>query len=345
MSDIDMKDLARIEKCLEAEAGWRLERKSNRVLWAYPPDKSSPPIKITTSSHKAARNTYVALRRWGLDLEPSRGAGQRSRKNTAPAVRPAVLAAPIKRQPAPPELLDQVPLSSEGWTLSDHALARAEKRHINIREILSALLRPTIVSPAKDSPGCELRQAGDVRLVVNPDRKVIVTVIDDNDSRTTLAGPGRPVSKFVKADLKPVPKPCPGLASPVPPAPADLNKPIVRETPTRLVSRKDIRSVTERVRTGTGRAGTFFGTWTPPKPKPDNPTLPFILLTPVISGWLSDIVIPRLRARPGAWAKIMDHPDPVAARDLAVLIRERIPEMESSVRGTAIHAMWAGERK
>lgn len=342
MSDIDMKELNRIEKCLEAEDGWRLDRKTNRVLWAYPPDKTSPPIKITTSSHKTARNTYVALRRWGLDLEPSRGTGQRSRKNFAEP-KPALAPVPVKRQAAPPELLDRIPLDSEGWTLTDHALEKAEARHINIREILSALLRPTVVMPNKAQPGTEVRQAGDVHLVVSPDRKVIVTVWDDSDVRTTLAGPGRPVSKFVKADLKPVPKPGPALVNPAPPKPADLNKPIVREAPGRLVSSKDIRSVTERVRTGTGRAGTFFGTWTPPKPKRDNPTLPFALLTPVIAGWLSDIVIPRLRTRPGSWAKIMDHPDPVAARDLADLIRARVPEMESSVRGTAIHACW-GER-
>lgn len=340
MPEITDRDLDRIAKALDAE-NWKLDRKSARVLMAYPPDKNEPPLRLVTCTNKAARNVYVALRRWGLDLEPTRSSGRKTR-NTLREV-PADLVKP-KAVPAhhnPPILPAVLPgEAASGWRMSGHALEQAEKRHLSIAEIEAAIVAPEMCLPS--GQGTEVRRLGDVKIVVNPDTKSVITVADLNESRQIRnGGQGLAQSKFVRANTVSTQEPPkPVSAPPATPGPPSSGAVEAR------VSDQAVRSMAARIRATSSR-GKKFGTWAPPKPKPDTlgyqqPTLPMVWMTPAISSWLSDVVLRRLKTRPATWASILHFPDRLSAQALARSVESRLPELEIAVRDTAIYARWTG---
>lgn len=62
------------------------------------------------------------------------------------------------------------------WRISRHALHRALQRRALPEDILAAIARPTISRPGND-PGTEYRQRGTVAAVIDPAKRLIITVI------------------------------------------------------------------------------------------------------------------------------------------------------------------------
>lgn len=95
-----------------------------------------------------------------------------------------------------PKIRPQLPLVDvsdvEQWILTDHAIERAEERGIGILEIYSVLAAPTGQGPGKNGETAYYR--GDLKVVGNPTRKVVLTVVDlDEDSRTVPRQPLNPL--------------------------------------------------------------------------------------------------------------------------------------------------------
>lgn len=340
MADIQVKDIDRIAKALEAEEGWRLARKSDRVLWAYPPDKTAGPIRVVTCTGKPVRSIYVALRRWGIDLEPARASGRKASKIPCkPAIAPAparalVPAKVIER--AAPAIPEHLPDDIHEWRLSDHAIERAEQRHVKVTEILAAVASPDIVEKTRGG-NTERRTAGDVIVVVDTKNKTVITTADVNDARQARnGGTGLVQSRIVRE--RPLSQPA---EPPQPPEPSPQDGVLAIK-----VSDSAIRSMTARVKASSAR-GTKFGTWTPPsKPSTEQPSqmaLPLSwTMTPAVALWLTDVVLKRLRSRPGDWASILHLPSGQTAAALGQALKARLPEMEFAVRDTAIFARWNG---
>lgn len=68
--------------------------------------------------------------------------------------------------------------TARGWTLTWHVKQRAEQRGFHIQDILDAAEYPETVAPDKRDEWKEHRQRGNVRVVVNPSEKCIITVKD-----------------------------------------------------------------------------------------------------------------------------------------------------------------------
>lgn len=314
MSSIDIKELDRIQNVLDRE-GWKLDRKTKRVLWVYPPDGESAPFKIMTSNTKTATNAYVKLRQWGLDLEPSRGTGKSKKGKGDLAVSPPIVPA-------------QMPAEAAQWRLSAHTQERAEERRIEPAEILTAVVKPDSVHPAAN--GKQIHIAGDVKVVLDPRTKTVVTTVDINNSRANRVSQSAPA-----------------------PAPAVPDTPVRRPEPQPQpdkvlgvhVSEHDVRNMAARVRATSNRGGKrFFGTWEPPKAATRQSELPLVWLTPAWAAWLAEVVIRSLQDRPGRWASILNLPDPSTAKQLSKIIENRVPEMEIAVRDVSIWACWNGAR-
>jgi hypothetical protein len=95
------------------------------------------------------------------------------REITAPA--PKVRKRALKElQAADPEILQRF----KQWKLSEHARERAEERKVELPDVLWAAELPDSSWPSDASPHLIIQQRGRVRVVVNPETKEIVTVIN-----------------------------------------------------------------------------------------------------------------------------------------------------------------------
>lgn len=77
------------------------------------------------------------------------------------------------------------PFPGTTWKFSSHALVRLGERHIDPMEILPVVEDPTITRPGRASD-LEIREKGNLKVVVAPERGVIITVAKRSEDDDTL---------------------------------------------------------------------------------------------------------------------------------------------------------------
>lgn len=73
---------------------------------------------------------------------------------------------------------------ARSWTITGHARKRMIERNFGPEEVLRAVAQPQLNYPAdaaRHGPGRYIYERGDVRAVVDPRGKTVITVIDRND--------------------------------------------------------------------------------------------------------------------------------------------------------------------
>lgn len=99
------------------------------------------------------------------------------------------------------------------YEFSNHATEQMQTRGVGVMEVLSAIKAPDTVRPEMGEDNNKWIERGDLRVVVDPFRHVVITVIDlDADHRETPRVP------LTTADIPaPIPTPAPEPVAPVPP--------------------------------------------------------------------------------------------------------------------------------
>lgn len=86
---------------------------------------------------------------------------------------------PVARsiEPAPADAAPALPVGHDEWTFTVHALQREALRGVTHAEVLWAVLDPEVVRPGRTST-TEIRIRGHVHVVVEPDARTILTVVN-----------------------------------------------------------------------------------------------------------------------------------------------------------------------
>jgi hypothetical protein len=320
MAQIDAKEFRRILTTLD-ELGWRIEHKANKkAALCYPLDKSQPPVHVFECKAVGAKGVYQALRRHGIELEPTRGTGRvkKAVKSlvTAGAPQPQFSEKevdPIAKPAEVPEDLDAA--EARKWKLSRHLLKRVEERQFHIHEVMAAILHPELVYPSEVEPGVEMRQRGDCLVAVNPATYSALTVADVNKSRS-----GGKARTMVKAKPEPEPPPEPAV------------------TTERLVTDGQIQGLVARIRSAKAPESDNIN-WgkanfrSPGKvPAPRRGPLP--------TAWIYDVVLPKLRDRPNEWARLTIEAGHIQALATAKLLQEYHDGLEIAVRDEQLYLRW-----
>lgn len=80
---------------------------------------------------------------------------------------------------------------ARSWTLSSHARTRMHERNFGPEEVLRTVAAPQVNYPHPDGNGRYIYVRDDCRAVVDPRGKVVITVIDRNDSWDVRPGAER----------------------------------------------------------------------------------------------------------------------------------------------------------
>jgi hypothetical protein len=317
MAQIDAKEFRRILAALD-ELGWRIEHKANKkAALCYPLDKTQPPIHVFECKAQGAKGVYQALRRYGIELEPTRGTGRvkKAVKSlvTAGAPEPLFSEMPEPAPAPPPEVPEDLDaIEAAKWTLSPHLLERIQERRFHINEVMATILHPEISTPSRTEPDRERRRRGDCIVVVNPATRVAITVLDVNDEiggRTTA-----------EPELPPEPEPEPVITTEC------------------LVTDGQIQSLVGRIRSAKAPESDNIN-WgkanfrSPGKvPAPRRGPLP--------TAWIYDVVLPKLRDRPNEWAKLTIAAGHTQALATAKLLQEYHDGLEIAVRDEQLYLRW-----
>jgi hypothetical protein len=314
MAQIDAKEFRRILTTLE-DLGWRIEHKpEKKAALAYPLDKDQKPVHIYQCKAQGAKGVYQALRRHGIELEPTRGTGRikKAVKSLVTAGAPEPLFSEVpERTPAPPpevpEDLDAIEAAK--WKLSPHLLDRVQERRFHINEVMAAILHPEVVTPSRNEPDRQRRRRGDCIVVVDPALRVAVTVLDAND-------------EFGGRTAEPEPPP-------EPPPPSVATE--------RLVTDEAIQSLVARTRNARAPESEHIN-WG--KANFRAPKVPAPRRSPLPTAWIYDVVLPKLRARPNEWARLTIEAGPTQALATAKLLQEYHPRLELAVRDEQLYLRW-----
>lgn len=318
MAQVDDKEFRRILTTL-GDLGWRIECKEGKsAALVYPLDKDKPPVHVFKCRGIAAKGIYQALRRHGIELELSRGRGKVKVTKAhlappTPRAEPVEPASTVDPQAAPapvPEDLDEI--AAREWRIGAHALERTGKRLFTVKEVMATVLHPESTWESDQEAGVEMRKRGDCLLAVNPRTKFVMTVLDVNSSRNGTVPRNMAAANGVKP--KPVPEP---------------ETELVTE---RLFTDSSLQKLIARTKVSKVPAGeTNWGSRPPKVPAPRR--------APELN-WVFDVALPKLRGRPGEWARLTTPMD--SSRAFAVLTRltEYHPEMELAMRDGQIWLRW-----
>lgn len=93
----------------------------------------------------------------------------------------ATTARPVPRPPRSSRV-ESCALIVPGWRVTPHARDAIARREFDLEAVVEALLRPDSLCAGLE-PGTEERRRGHVLVVVNPQEKVIITVLLNRSSR------------------------------------------------------------------------------------------------------------------------------------------------------------------
>lgn len=189
MPSLDARTAEKIASTLSGW-GWRVVAKSRTGHYAaYPPDGGKP-VTIAAGGQRSIENTYAALRRAGVEFDPSR----RQPRNERPATRTARRVAPTSPAPTQPARPVAKPLPAQlpGWAqrlrLSSHALQRAAQRGVSPDEIRAGVAYPDYTHESRTDPNATVAYRGDLKIVYTEQGDVL-TVADRDDDRDQPRSP------------------------------------------------------------------------------------------------------------------------------------------------------------
>lgn len=208
------------------------------------------------------------------------------------------MAAPVAYSRAEPEL-DQREVSQWKWT--SKAWDRFAEHPFTAREVMAAVLHPQTCEPGQNR-GTERRQRGAVVVVVDPEERLVITIMDALYA-TRRARPSYP--DRIVATVRPA------VVAPPERSSAVVNAPRPKDL-------RDIKNMAERIRLLSAAHSDTV---------PDVP-----------GDWVHNVCLSRLCDYRERWAVIAVAPYPSVAHAMAQRISEVAAELEIKVSGVQIYA-------
>lgn len=206
------------------------------------------------------------------------------------------MAAPVTRADVE---LDQREVAQWKWT--SKAWDRFAEHPFSAREVMAAVLHPQ-ARERGESPGSERRQRGACVVVVEPEERLVITIMDAlyATRRARPTYPDRIVATVRPAVVAPPERPS-----------RVVNEPRPKDV-------RDIKNMAERIRLLSAAHSDTV---------PDVP-----------SDWVHNVCMGRLRDYRERWAVILVAPFPSVARAMAQRVSEAAAELEIKVSGVRIYA-------
>lgn len=178
-SRVDTKRLDELCQLIEKEDGWRVETDPTGKRVAYAPNgESIVPLMAIVADARVFKNTLTNLATAGLDVRESFATGRTRAKAERRAEvkvprQPRVRGEAVPRKPLRPATALKM---GADWFFTQHANERMAERRVTHAEVLGAVLRPQIERQSAETEGVLIRQLGQIKAVVDPERKLVITV-------------------------------------------------------------------------------------------------------------------------------------------------------------------------